>query len=151
MAPPGVNAFYAISFTTIDPILSLIAIYTNYINPQMVLDPAFPRDSALSTITPAVTFLNHLAGGSFAMFAFLMIFMLRATNELKVWKLFQCGLLFTDAAVLYGQWRAAEVQGGVWSSDAIYNAAIVGVITAVRLSFVLGIGVGGEKVGKKRN
>ncbi|KAH7384672.1 hypothetical protein BKA66DRAFT_83846 [Pyrenochaeta sp. MPI-SDFR-AT-0127] len=142
MAPPGVNAFYYYSFTTVDPFLSLLAVYMNYFTPEAVFDPAFPRTSAYVQLTPSHAFLQHQAGGSFAMFAFLMIFMLRHTDDLGVWKLFQTGLLLTDFAALFSMWKAVQAQGEL-RSEATTNIAIISVITLVRALFVAGVGVGG--------
>jgi hypothetical protein len=148
MAPPGINAFYYYAFTAIDPLLSLSAVYLNYFSPQTILDPAFPATSVHAKITPAVTFLQDQAGGAFAMFAFLMVFMLRQSDDLMVWKRFETGLLMTDFAALYSSWRAVQVLGGVWRQEAIANVCIIGVVTVVRLLFVAGVGVGAG-AGKK--
>lgn len=131
--------------------ISLLAVYLNYFKPQTILDPVFPRTSPLATITPSHTYLQDQAGGAFAMFAFLMIFMLRYTNELGLWKLFETALLFTDAAALWSMWRAVQVQGGVWRAEATANVGFLVVITIVRVLFVAGFGleVRANKVAKK--
>ncbi|CAO2655540.1 Nn.00g043430.m01.CDS01 [Neocucurbitaria sp. VM-36] len=150
MAPSGVNAFYYYSFTVVDPFLSLLAVYMNYFDPLTILDPAFPRTSPYKW-NPTNAFLQHQAGGAFAMFAFLMIFMLRYTNDLGVWKLFQGGLLFTDFAALFSMFKAIQAQGGEIRSEATTNIAIIAVITIVRVLFVAGVGVGiGPRGERKR-
>ncbi|KAF1845031.1 uncharacterized protein K460DRAFT_365938 [Cucurbitaria berberidis CBS 394.84] len=150
MAPPGVNGFYYYSFTTVDPFLSLLSVYLNYFAPETLIDPAFPRTSPHAQLTPSHAFLHHQAGGSFAMFAFLMIFMLRYTDDLGVWKLFQAGLLFTDFAALFSMFKAVQAHGGPIRSEASTNIAIIAVITLVRVLFVMGVGVGGRGQAQSR-
>jgi hypothetical protein len=85
------------------------------------------------------------------MFAFLMVFMLPNTNDLKVWERFQTALLFTDMAALYSIWKAVEVQGGLWTSEGAGNIGIILVVTVVRLLFVMSVDMGKGPIAKKRN
>ncbi|KAL6712227.1 hypothetical protein ACN47E_000104 [Coniothyrium glycines] len=149
MAPPGVNAFYYYAFTAIDPLLSLSAVYMNLFAPEAFLDPAFARTSALGKLNASHAYLQHQSAGTYAMFIFLMIFMLPSTDDLKLWKKFQGGLLFTDVAALYAMWKAVEAQRGEWRIEGISNVVILLVIAVTRTCFVTGIGVGKSSAEKK--
>ncbi|KAH7083046.1 hypothetical protein BKA63DRAFT_142414 [Paraphoma chrysanthemicola] len=150
-----IPAFYWYSFTIIDPLLSLSAVYMNYFQPSLFLDPGFASTSPHGTITPSHAFLMHQFGGTFAAWAFMMLTLLRETNDMRVWTRFQTALSFTDVAVLYSQFRALEAQGRLgWGTlrwEESSNAAIVAVILAVRVGFVAGIGRGSKGEVKKRN
>lgn len=84
------------------------------------------------------------------MFAFLMVFMLRYTDDLGVWKLFQTGLLLTDFAALFSMWKAVQAHGEL-RSEATTNVVIIAIITLVRVLFVAGVGVGGEGAAALKN
>ncbi|KAF2023948.1 hypothetical protein EK21DRAFT_105014 [Setomelanomma holmii] len=130
--------------TLIDPLLSLSAVYMNYFQSSLFMDPGFAASSPYGKITPSHLFLMHQFGGTFAAWAFMMTTMLRETSDMKVWTRFQTALAFTDVAVLYSQVRALETQGrlgwGMLRWEESSNAIIVVVILAIRLSFVAGVG-----------
>ncbi|OAL53675.1 hypothetical protein IQ07DRAFT_316148 [Pyrenochaeta sp. DS3sAY3a] len=147
MAPPGVNAFYYHFFATVDPFFSLVFTYLYFFAPQAILDPAVPRTSPYATITPAHTYLLHQAGGAFATFAFLMVFLQRHSDDIGVWKLIQGSIILTDVATLYSLLKAIESFGEV-RSEAATNVVLVLIIMGIRGLFVAGVGVG-ETKGKK--
>ena len=83
--------------------------------------------------------------GAFLMMSILQTVLLRSTNDLKVWKIFEGAVLAYDWVMLasiydtlrlQGRLQANELRGEEWGSIAITALAVV-----VRSAFVLGVGV----------
>ncbi|KAF2130327.1 hypothetical protein P153DRAFT_288345 [Dothidotthia symphoricarpi CBS 119687] len=148
-----IPAFYYHFFTTLDPLISLSAIYMNFFSPETILGSAFAPSSPWCTVTPSHTMLMHQAGGAFAMFAFLMVFMLRATNDLKVWKYFEAGVLMTDGAAFWSLGNALASQRrlgvGEWRGEEWGTVVILVVVSVVRIAFLMGLGMEQRRVAKK--
>jgi hypothetical protein len=148
---PGVYWYFC---TVVDPLLSLSAVYIHYFSPETFMDPGFARESPYANITPSHQFLMHQFGGTFAAWIFLMLTMLRETNDVKVWTRFQTALAFTDVAVLFSQWKALEAQGrlglGMLRWEESSNAVILVIILLIRVGFVAGWGFPKNIAVKKR-
>lgn len=86
------------------------------------------------------------------MMAFLMIFLLRYTRDVKVWKLFEFGILITDITLFYSLWKALEAQGRLQLESLRWEewgtVAITGFVTLVRVLFLLGAGFAKESIKK---
>ena len=149
-----IPAFYWYYCTLVDPLLSLSAVYMNYFNPSLFMDPGFAQSSPFGRITPSHLFLMHQFGGTFVAWSFLQLTMLRETTDMNVWTRFQTALAFTDVAVLYSQVKALEAQGrlgwGMLRWEESSNAVIVVVILLIRVGFVAGWGFGKACAAKKR-
>jgi hypothetical protein len=148
---PGVYWYFC---TVVDPLLSLSAVYLNYMSPATFMDPGFARNSPHAKITPSHQFLMDQFGGTFAAWMFLMLTMLRETTDLKIWTRFQSALIFTDVAVLFSHWRALEAQGrlglGMLRWEEGSNIAILITILLIRVGFVAGWGFPKGSASKKR-
>lgn len=87
------------------------------------------------------------------MFAFLMIFMLRATEDLKVWKYFEAGVFIVDLATFWSMWGALEVQGRLgleeWRWEEWVSFAILVAVSVMRVTFLMGFGNRERRVAKK--
>ncbi|OAL06358.1 hypothetical protein IQ06DRAFT_313441 [Phaeosphaeriaceae sp. SRC1lsM3a] len=140
--------------TVVDPLLSLSALYIQYLDPMLFIDSGFARSSPFAKLTPSHHFLMHQFGGAFAAWVFLMLTMLRETREMKVWTRFQTALAFTDLAVLYSHWKALEAQGrlglGLLRWEERGSIVIVEVILVIRLAFIFGVGFPAKRREKRR-
>jgi hypothetical protein len=130
--------------TVVDPLLSLSAVILTYFNPPTLMDVGFARDSPYAKITPSHQFLLHQFGGAFAAWIFLMLTVLRETNDMKVWTRFQSALAITDVAVLFSHWKALEAQGrlgfGKLRFEESSNVLLLLAILLIRIGFIAGWG-----------
>jgi hypothetical protein len=104
----------------------------------------------LTATTPLTTresiVLNQLANMYFV-FALNEALVLRATNDLRVWKVFLLGLLIADFGHLYSVHAMGQgVYYQFWDWSAMYwgNLGFVYVGAAMRTAFLLGIGMAGS-------
>jgi hypothetical protein len=141
-----IPAFYRIFFTSIDPLIALSGAYMDFFDPATILASYFPRSSLYAKPTPPITILLTQAGGAFFMMAFLMVFMLRYTSDVKIWKMFEFGILVTDFTLFYSLYGALEGQGrlnvGAIRWEEWGTIAITGFVTVVRIAFLGGLGFG---------
>jgi hypothetical protein len=144
-----IPAFYRIFFTSIDPLIALSGAYMDFFDPETILASSFPRTSFYAKPTPPVTVLLTQAGGAFLMMAFLMVFMLRYTDDVNLWKMFEFGILVTDLTLFFSLYGALEGQrrlnvGGIrWEEWG--TMVITGFVTVVRIAFLGGLGFGKTK------
>lgn len=113
-------------------------------DPETILASSFPRNSLYAKPTPPITVLLTQASGAFIMMAFLMVFMLRYTSDVNIWKMFEFGILVTDFTLFASLYGALAAQGRL-SINAIRweewgTIAITGFVTVVRVAFVGGLG-----------
>jgi hypothetical protein len=96
----------------------------------------------------------HQFGGVFMAWTFLMLTMLRETNDMKVWTRFQTALCFTDIAAKYSQWKGLEAQGRLdlgklrWEEGS--NTIMLIIILAIRVRFIAGWGFPKDSAAQKR-
>lgn len=142
--PNHIPAFYRVFFTSIDPLIALSGAYMDFFDPETILASSFPRSSDYAKPTPPITVLLRQAGGAFIMMAFLMVFMLRYTNDVKIWKMFEFGILLTDLTLFYSLHGALVEQGrldvGAIRWEEWGTIAITGFVTVVRIAFLGGLG-----------
>ncbi|KAF2440284.1 hypothetical protein P171DRAFT_435110 [Karstenula rhodostoma CBS 690.94] len=142
--PSGIPTFYRIFFTSIDPLIALSGAYMDFFDPETILASSFPRASLYAEPTPPITVLLRQAGGAFIMMAFLMVFMLRYTEDVKIWKMFELGILVTDFTLFYSLYGALEGQGrldvGAIRWEEWGTIVITGFVTVVRIAFLGGLG-----------
>jgi hypothetical protein len=140
-----IPSFYRVFFTSIDPLIGLSGAYVNFFDPDTLITSVFPSDLPYTKITPSHTLILHQMGGCFIMMPFLMVFMLRATSDIKVWKFFEAGILITDFGLFFSLWKGLEVQNRLgleilrWEEWG--TIAITGFVTIVRILFILGVGL----------
>lgn len=78
------------------------------------------------------------------MMAFLMVFMLRYTTDVKIWKIFEFGILMTDFTLFLSLYGALEEQGRLDVAKVRWEEwgtiAITGLVTVIRVAFLMGLG-----------
>lgn len=136
--------FYRIFFTSIDPLIALSGAYLSFFDPETILASSFPRSSIYAKPTPPITVLLTQASGAFIMMAYFMIFMLRYTSDVKIWKVFEFGILITDFTLFLSLRGALETQGrldvGAIRREEWGTIVITGFVTLVRMAFLVGVG-----------
>ena len=137
--------FYRIFFTSIDPLIALSGAYISLFDPETILASSFPRSSIYAKPTPPITVLLTQASGAFVMMAYFMIFMLRYTDDVKIWKMFEFGILITDFTLFLSLSDALGIQGrldvGAIRWEEWGTIVITGFVTSVRVAFLVGVGL----------
>ncbi|KZP04920.1 hypothetical protein FIBSPDRAFT_878038, partial [Athelia psychrophila] len=103
--------------------------------------------------TETILLLDAMAG-FLASLSFMQIYFLRTKpNDMTVWRGMQGGTLLVDIFMLGGFARALIAEGRTdwmnWRSDDWSNVGGYVAISAVRMAFLLGVGIRGEGKGKR--
>lgn len=139
-ASAAVPVFYRVFFRYFDPVVALYGVYVNIISPST----AIPQVAPGSVYDPNQVFFFYQCGGLAITVAFITATVHRFSEDLKVWRLLQLGLLLSDVVALVGIYLSFSRQGRLapssWTSDDQGIATSYGGITAIRLSFLLNVG-----------
>jgi len=144
-----IPAFYRIFFLYIDPLICTMGIYIFFFDHQLYLDSGAPESiTANVKITPLIDFLL-LCLGSYSIFILAMQLLILHYFQnahdglnLKLWKIVQFGIILVDLGLLFamftadpGFWNVLGWRSGEWS-----NYGILGIVTSIRWSFLIGAG-----------
>ncbi|RFU77463.1 hypothetical protein TARUN_4766 [Trichoderma arundinaceum] len=111
----------------------------------------FRPETFLKTMSPVAKYaadnqvIYDQLAATYILFAFVEAVILRATNDLHLWKGILIGILVCDAIHLYGSWTA--LGGAVfwdprsWRPEDWVNLGSLWGQAAVRLAFVTGVGL----------
>ncbi|KAF2875989.1 hypothetical protein BDV95DRAFT_287720 [Massariosphaeria phaeospora] len=153
MTTSVVPGFYHFFFTWFDPIVSFAGAITDFVSPDFVVNslvPATLRNEA--GVNPNYRFIFQQAGGGMVAVAFLSGALLRATNELKIWKYVQTAILLIDFAMLYSAWDALKLQGrlspAAWRGEDWGTVGLTTFVTVLRIAFLAEAGFTKARVGK---
>ncbi|KAF1995555.1 hypothetical protein P154DRAFT_610740 [Amniculicola lignicola CBS 123094] len=135
---PGVYRFF---FTWFDPIVSFAGAYMDFAARDLVINSLVPNAPPCN---PHYAFIFQRAGGRMLSVSFLSGALLRATDDLKVWKYIQTAILIIDVSTLYSVWDALRVQGrlrfGATRSEDWGTVGITLFATVLRVAFLAGVG-----------
>jgi hypothetical protein len=151
MSTPHIHPFYRIWFTIVDPAVLVLTILACILVPSTILETTVP--ASFASYDP----LSHgpLLHQSAALYAFMAIIfgvLLRASNDLKIWRIVQFATLVVDVGLLITLWAMLKQQkrldfDALVSGDWL-NAGFTVWVAAIRVAFLGGLGVG-TKPGKK--
>jgi hypothetical protein len=146
--PAQVALYYRIFFLYVEPVTALIGFIAAAFYPSFYLSeltPSAPLPATLDTAT--LVSLRQLAN-LYLLFAFNETFILRATNDLRVWRTLVLGMLIAD----FGHLATLTPLGlGVfwkvtsWGLMEAGHIAFVYMGAATRTCFLLGVGSGKKK------
>jgi hypothetical protein len=151
MPQPHVHSFYRIWFTTIDPTVLFFTVLACIFSPATILETVLP---------PSIEAFNPLSHGpllhqSAALYAFMGVMyavLLRASNDLKVWRIVQGATLGVDLALLATLYALLVQQGRLdikmWKGGDWFNMVFTVWVALIRIAYLLGIG--GEAGGDER-
>lgn len=149
-AKAAVPFAYRLVLTTIEPVIAALGALQVWFAPQDFLDIVARRAVAYA---PPTQFVYTTLGGSWLYFAFVEAVVLRAFDDLALWRLLCAGmLLFSDAAYCHA---AAQAVGGwavflrvqEWSWEDHLNFWLTAPMVAVRVLVVLGVGLKKDRPG----
>ncbi|KAK4554820.1 hypothetical protein LTR86_007968 [Recurvomyces mirabilis] len=136
---------YRLFFLYIEPVATALgALYSfDFLGLQMqYMSMTHPLSAATALTVRESIILNQLANLYFV-FAFNEALVLRATNDVSVWKVFLLGLLIADFGHLYSVHAMGSGiywQAWTWSSMYWGNLGFVYVGASMRTAFLLGLG-----------
>lgn len=144
MSLSNVHRFYHIWFKWIDPLVLVPTVYMAVYSPEVMLDSFIPAH--LSTYNPDQGFLLHQLAALFAFIGIVQGGVLRATNEISVWRVINAGILVVDIAMLASLYVSLKQQDrlameGMRAND-WGNFIFTTLVTSIRVAFLTGIGVG---------
>lgn len=153
MTTSVVPGFYHFFFTWFDPIVSFSGAITDFVNQDFVVNSLVPK--ALrneESVNPNYKFIFQQAGGGMFAVAFLSGALLRATNDLKVWKYVQAAILIIDIAGLYSIWDALKSQDrlqlSTWRGEDWGCVGLTSFVTVLRVAFLVEAGFKKARMGK---
>jgi hypothetical protein len=136
---------YRLFFLWIEPIATAVGAYYAALDQQSYMHLTLP--SVTTAVSPRESTVLYQLANLYFVFALNEALVLRATNDVKVWKVFLFGLLLADLGHL------ASVQGLMgwevyyrfWEWNSMYwgNLGFVYVGAAMRSCFLLGVGFEG--------
>lgn len=136
--------FYRIFFTIIDPIICVWGAYMDFFDPQMVLS------SHILANTPDIGHIMILKqrGGSMLGWGFISAFLLRYTQDIKIWHIVEIAILLVDFAYFPAVFGALNAQMRVlpetWRAEDWGSLIVTGTATLVRLAFLARLGFNDE-------
>jgi hypothetical protein len=147
---PGLYHFF---FTWFDPIVSFSGAVTDFVSQDFVITSLVPKVlQEKEGVNPNYKFIFQQAGGGMIAVAFLSGALLRATNDLKVWKHVQAAILLIDIAMLYSVWDAFRLQGRLqpasWRGEDWGAVGLTGFVTILRVAFLAEVGFKKTRVRK---
>ncbi|KAH6680077.1 hypothetical protein F5X68DRAFT_212564 [Plectosphaerella plurivora] len=149
MAPPTVHPFYRLWFTWADPISLLPTVYGILYNREFIMDGLIPASQSVAN--PDHGFLFHQLAALYGFVGFMLAATLRATSELKVWRVVVAGVLGIDLALLASLYVSLEQQGRLGVEHMRWQdwgqLVYTGGVAVIRSLFLLGVGsvTAGEK------
>ncbi|KIW88722.1 uncharacterized protein Z519_10768 [Cladophialophora bantiana CBS 173.52] len=145
---------YIIFFFWIEPIATLAGAYYAWLLPATYLEltDAASAPGILGLPTATNVALRQL-GNLYVAFAINEAFVLRATTDLRVWRVLLLGLLIADFGHLYSCFPLgikSYYDVANWNAMAYGNYLFVYCGAATRICFLLGVGMGGPKRAKSK-
>ncbi|KAH7136083.1 hypothetical protein B0J11DRAFT_178284 [Dendryphion nanum] len=156
MTNTSIPAFYRLVFLYIEPISTLVgAIHAHYFQHEYLgLTHAASAPLPGSAIPISTSIVLTQLANLYLLLCINEALLLRATQDLKVWKTFLFGLLVADVGHLYSVSPAGlAIYWQFWSWNAIDwgNIAFVYFLILVRIALFAGLGFGtGEQVIKRK-
>lgn len=147
----NIPIFYRIYFSWLDPAICLWGAYMDYFTPAFVVAATLPP--AISPHNPYYDFVLYQVGGSLLSIFVIDVVLLRYTNDVNIWKIWEIAVLVYDLGLLYSFYRALELQHRLrfgalrfedWGSIIITAQAAV-----VRSVFIWGVGLSKSSKWKK--
>jgi hypothetical protein len=148
--PHTIPSFYLLFFQTLDPLICLWGASMDFLTPRTVLSSHIPNPPAPD---PGHIMILQQRGGAMLNFAVISAVLLRYTYDLQIWKIVQAAFLIVDLALYYAAWQVLGAQGrlspSTWRVEDWGSVGITVVAGAVRVAFLMGVGLGKGKNGKR--
>lgn len=145
---------YQLFFLWIEPISTVVGAYFAWFQPEYYLQLTHAKSApGLLGLPVGTNVALRQLGNLYLAFTLNEALVLRATTDLRVWRTLLIGLLIADFGHLYSCYPLGlsyYYDVANWNSIAWGNIAFVYCGALTRISFLLGIGLGGSKKVKAR-
>lgn len=147
---------YTLFFLYIEPVATLVGAYyahlaqSDYLNLTVPGSDPLPNPFSPSNVSQRESIVLTQLANMYLVFAFNEAFVLRASSDMRVWRVLLLGLLIADFGHLWSvNPMGWEVYYRFWEWNEIYwgNLGFVYVGATMRTCFLLGLGLGGGKGG----
>lgn len=136
---------YTFFFLTLEPLTALAGFYAAAFHPAQYLHLTTPWLSSPPLLPTATKIVLTQLSNLYLLFALNEALVLRATRDRRVWRTLLFGLLVADLGHLASvaplghrvYWAVWE-----WNSMAVGNVGIVYAGAAMRIAFLMGVGLG---------
>lgn len=124
-----------------EPLGALVGTTLLHVQPDVFLGGMDP----VAKYAPDNQVIYHQLAAAYLLFAFNEAVLLRATNDVQIWRYVLVGILLCDALHLYGSWAA--LGGSVfwnpqnWRWEDWFNLGTLWAQSAVRVAFLAGVGL----------
>lgn len=147
--PSVIPLIYRLFFLYIEPVATAVGAY------YAALDQKAYMDLTVSSILPTTissreSIVLYQLANLYFVFAFSEAMVLRATSDLRVWKVFLLGLLIADFGHLASVAQVGlDVYWKMWEWNSMYwgNLGFVYAGATMRTCFLLGVGFAGTRKG----
>ena len=150
--PNTIPQLYRLFFLWIEPVATAVGAYYAALDQQSYMHLTLP--SVTTPISARESTVLYQLANLYFVFALNEALVLRATSDVRVWKVFLFGLLLADFGHLasVGGVIGWEVYYRFWEWNSMYwgNLGFVYVGAAMRSSFILGVGFGGDGKVRRR-
>jgi hypothetical protein len=142
----SISIFYRLFLLYIEPMSTIVGAYFAHFLPRTYLQlthAASAPDAALP-LPPATTVVLSQLANLYLLFAINEALVLRATNDLKVWRVLLFGLLLADFGHLYSVHQLGfrvYFQFWAWNAMDWGNVGFVYLGAATRIAFLSGLGI----------
>ncbi|KAF6518007.1 hypothetical protein HZS61_002085 [Fusarium oxysporum f. sp. conglutinans] len=136
-----IHPIYSLWFLWVDPILTLVGMYVNFIDHDLAMQAFFinhpPTDHFRCFI--------YQIGGMGTSYLIILVVLLRYTHDINIWKIVQLAILPADFTMLTAIYIGMRISGNLaladWRSEDWFSIVVTGICTVLRIAFVLGVGV----------
>ena len=152
--PVSIPVLYRLFFLYIEPVATAAGAYLAHFDQYAYMDMTYhePVHPVTGVPKPVSIILSQLAN-MYLVFAINEALVLRATSDLKVWRVLLLGLLIADFGHIWSVNSAGyEVYYRFWEWNSMYwgNLGFVYVGAIMRSCFLLGAGLAGSTRGKSK-
>lgn len=151
-SPTTIPQLYRLFFLWIEPVATAVGAYYAALDQQSYMHLTLP--SVTTAISARESTVLYQLANLYFVFALNEALVLRATSDVRVWKVFLFGLLLADFGHLASVKGVMgwEVYYRFWEWNSMYwgNLGFVYVGAAMRSSFLMGVGFGGQGAAGKK-
>jgi len=148
--PPGsfqLPLIYRIFFLFFEPACAILGAYGAHVQSELYLSMMHPA-SASSPLPTGTTMAMSQLANMYLFFGLNEAFVLRSTADLRIWRTVIGGMLVADLGHLYSCLPlGTHIYYSGWGTNFMNwgNIPFVYLGAAIRIAFLLGIGLGGKK------
>jgi hypothetical protein len=140
---------YQLFFLWIEPVATAVGAYYAWFAQNEYMSLTYPTwfNGSLLGVSPRESIVLHQLANLYFVFALNEALVLRATNDLKAWRIFLLGLLIADFGHLFSVHAVGlDIYWKVWEWNSMYwgNLGFVYVGATMRTLFLLGVGLSGK-------